>query len=44
MRAEKLGLNPPIEVLAVLMSEGKRKNEAIETAYMEVLLNHTAAT
>lgn len=44
MRAENLGLNPPIEVLAVLMGEGEKKNERIETAYVEVLLNHTAAS
>lgn len=42
MRAENLGLNPPIEVLAVLMGEDEKKNEGTETAYMEVLLNHTA--
>ncbi len=42
-RAEALGLSPPIEVLAVLMRESEKKAEDIETAYTEVLLNHTAA-
>lgn len=43
MRAEALGLSPPIEVLAVLLKEREKKTEDIETAYVEVLLNHTAA-
>lgn len=43
MRAEALGLSPPIEVLAVLMRESEKKTEGVETAYVEVLLNHTAA-
>ncbi|SPO03351.1 related to DNA polymerase delta subunit 4 [Cephalotrichum gorgonifer] len=42
MRAERVGLNPPIEVLAVLLKEDVKKNKSIETAYTEVLLNHTA--
>lgn len=44
MRAEKLGLSPPIEVLAVLLGEGEKRNKNIETAYVEVLLNHTGAS
>ena len=44
MRADKLGLSPPIEVLAVLMKEGERENEDIERAYVEILLNHTSAS
>ncbi|KAK3320608.1 DNA polymerase delta, subunit 4-domain-containing protein [Cercophora scortea] len=42
-RAEKLGLNPPIEVLAVLVKEEARGEVATERAHMDVLMNSTAA-
>ncbi|KAK0634561.1 DNA polymerase delta, subunit 4-domain-containing protein [Bombardia bombarda] len=42
-RADKLGLNPPIEVLAVLLKEEAKGNAGIERAYMDELLNSTAA-
>ncbi|CCC13693.1 hypothetical protein SMACR_07259 [Sordaria macrospora] len=38
-RAERLGLNPPIEVLAVLLREEKNGNKAIERAHMDELMN-----
>lgn len=38
VRANKLGLNPPIEVLAVLMKEDKRGNAKIERAYVDELM------
>lgn len=41
-RAEKLGLNPPIEVLAVLMREEKQGNKEIERAAMDRLMESTA--
>ncbi|KAK4120914.1 hypothetical protein N657DRAFT_648715 [Parathielavia appendiculata] len=41
-RAQRLGLNPPIEVLAVLLKEEARGNSGIETAHMDELLNSTA--
>ena len=44
MRAERLGLDPPIEVLAVLMRESEKKNRDIEKAYVEELLSHTSAS
>ncbi|KAK1672025.1 DNA polymerase delta [Colletotrichum godetiae] len=40
-RAEKLGLNPPIEVLAVLLKEEK-KGHASERAHLDELMNSTA--
>ncbi|KAK3683425.1 DNA polymerase delta, subunit 4-domain-containing protein [Podospora appendiculata] len=42
-RAEKLGLNPPIEVLAVLVKEEARSELVTEKAHMDVLMNSTAA-
>ncbi|KAH7192074.1 DNA polymerase delta, subunit 4-domain-containing protein [Fusarium flagelliforme] len=41
-RADRLGLNPPIEVLAVLLSEESKGNDQIETAHMDEILNSTA--
>ncbi|KAI1780843.1 DNA polymerase delta, subunit 4-domain-containing protein [Hypoxylon cercidicola] len=38
-RAEKLGLNPPLEVLAVLLKE---ESEGVEMAHMDDILNSTA--
>lgn len=38
-RAERLGLNPPIEVLAVLLREEERGNNVIERAHMDELMN-----
>lgn len=40
-RAERLGLNPPIEVLAVLLKEEK-KGHASERAHLDELMNSTA--
>ncbi|KAF5641274.1 GTP-binding protein beta subunit [Fusarium tjaetaba] len=41
-RAERLGLNPPIEVLAVLLKEESKGNDKIERAHMDEILNSTA--
>ncbi|KAF5616277.1 GTP-binding protein beta subunit [Fusarium sp. NRRL 52700] len=41
-RAERLGLSPPIEVLAVLLKEDSKGNDKIETAHMDEILNSTA--
>lgn len=41
-RAEKLGLNPPIEVLAVLLREDGQGNKEIERAAMDRLMESTA--
>jgi DNA polymerase delta subunit 4 len=41
-RAERLGLSPPIEVLAVLVKEEAKGNDGIEVAQMDVILNNTA--
>ncbi|KXX77082.1 DNA polymerase delta subunit 4 [Madurella mycetomatis] len=41
-RAQRLGLNPPIEVLAVLMKEDAKGNKDIERAHMDEILNSTA--
>lgn len=38
-RAERLGLNPPIEVLAVLLKEEKAGNPGIEKAQMDKIMN-----
>ncbi|ESZ90231.1 hypothetical protein SBOR_9385 [Sclerotinia borealis F-4128] len=37
-RASKLGLNPPIEILAVLLKEEAKKNKAVERAYVDELM------
>lgn len=41
-RAERLGLNPPIEVLAVLLKEEKQGNAGIERSTMDRLMESTA--
>ncbi|PVH88729.1 hypothetical protein DL98DRAFT_555705 [Cadophora sp. DSE1049] len=38
-RAQKLGLAPPIEVLAVLLNEEKKGNDKIERAYVDELMS-----
>ncbi|KAK3489780.1 DNA polymerase delta, subunit 4-domain-containing protein [Neurospora crassa] len=38
-RAEKLGLNPPLEVLAVLLKEGEGEDKVKKRAHMDELLN-----
>lgn len=38
-RAQRLGLNPPIEVLAVLLKEEAQGNKAIERAHMDEIMN-----
>jgi DNA polymerase delta subunit 4 len=39
VRANKLGLAPPIEVLAVLLKEEKKGNTQIERAYVDELMS-----
>lgn len=39
VRANKLGLNPPIEVLAVLLKEETRGNSKIERAHLDELMS-----
>ncbi|KAI1740616.1 DNA polymerase delta, subunit 4-domain-containing protein [Xylaria scruposa] len=41
-RANRLGLNPPVEVLAVLMKEETKGTQGIERAYIDDILNSTA--
>ncbi|KAK4034716.1 DNA polymerase delta, subunit 4-domain-containing protein [Parachaetomium inaequale] len=41
-RAQRLGLNPPVEVLAVLLKEDAKGNKGIERAHMDELLNSAA--
>ncbi|AEO71261.1 76949cae-91c1-4df7-bff6-0dfc3f9d00ab [Thermothielavioides terrestris] len=41
-RAQRLGLKPPIEVLAVLLKEEAQGNAGIQRAHMDELLNSTA--
>ncbi|UNI19918.1 hypothetical protein JDV02_006061 [Purpureocillium takamizusanense] len=41
-RAERLGLNPPIEVLAVLMKEDRKGTKEVETAQIDHILNSIA--
>ena len=38
-RAQKLGLAPPIEVLAVLLKEEKKGNDKIQRAYVDELMS-----
>jgi DNA polymerase delta subunit 4 len=38
VRANKLGLAPPIEVLAVLMKEEQKGNSGIERAHVDELM------
>lgn len=40
-RADRLGLQPPIEVLAVLLKE-QSKGNSIERAHMDEILNSTS--
>lgn len=39
VRANKLGLNPPIEVLAVLLKEEEKGHAGIERAYVDELFS-----
>lgn len=41
-RAQKLGLNPPVEVLAVLLKEDAKGNKDVERAHMDEIMNSTA--
>lgn len=41
-RAERLGLSPPIEVLAVLLKERERSGGRVERAQMDDILNSIA--
>ncbi|KAM0807658.1 putative DNA polymerase delta subunit 4 [Seiridium cardinale] len=41
-RADRLGLNPPAEVLAVLMKEEKKGTKGTETAHIDHILNSTS--
>ncbi|KAI1269539.1 hypothetical protein F5Y18DRAFT_102339 [Xylariaceae sp. FL1019] len=41
-RADKLGLNPPLEVLAVLKQEERNGTKGTKNAYMDDILNSTA--
>jgi DNA polymerase delta subunit 4 len=42
-RAERLGLNPPIEVLAVLLKEDEPSNKTMSNrAHMDEIMNPTA--
>ncbi|KAL7911148.1 DNA polymerase delta, subunit 4 domain-containing protein [Trichoderma velutinum] len=41
-RAERLGMKPPIEVLAVLLKEENKENDEIQTAHMDRIMNATA--
>ncbi|KAM7201184.1 DNA polymerase delta subunit 4 [Naviculisporaceae sp. PSN 640] len=41
-RAERLGLNPPIEVLAALIKEQERVDGKADRAHMDELMNSTA--
>ncbi|KAK4166258.1 DNA polymerase delta subunit 4 [Cladorrhinum sp. PSN259] len=41
-RAQRLGLHPPIEVLAVLVKEDVKGNKGLEGAHMDELLSSTA--
>jgi DNA polymerase delta subunit 4 len=37
-RAEKLKLNPPLEVLAVLLKEDAKNNPKVQRAYIDELM------
>jgi DNA polymerase delta subunit 4 len=41
-RAYRLGLNPPLEVLAVLLKEEEKGNGDIEKAHIDRIMNSTA--
>lgn len=38
-RADRLGLNPPIEVLAILLKEESKGTKNTETAHIDDILN-----
>ncbi|RYP62559.1 hypothetical protein DL771_009689 [Monosporascus sp. 5C6A] len=40
-RAQRLGLNPPVEVLAVLLKEEKKGTKGVERAHIDEILNAT---
>ena len=42
LRADRLGLDPPTEVLAVLMKERQKGGQGLEVAHMDEILNSTA--
>ena len=42
VRANKLGLKPPVEVLAVLLREEERGNSGVERAYVDELMSGKA--
>jgi DNA polymerase delta subunit 4 len=42
VRAERLGLEPPIEVLAVLLKESTEGNKDIGVAQIDKILNSSA--
>ncbi|KAK7755044.1 hypothetical protein SLS62_002859 [Diatrype stigma] len=42
-RADRLGLKPPVEVLAVLLREERKNTEGIERAHIDEILNSTAS-
>ncbi|RYO98154.1 hypothetical protein DL763_002395 [Monosporascus cannonballus] len=42
-RAQRLGLNPPLEVLAVLLKGEKKGTKGIERAHIDEILNATVA-
>lgn len=42
-RADRLGLNPPVEVLAVLLREEGKSTKGIERAHIDEILNSTAS-
>ncbi|KAH6891257.1 DNA polymerase delta, subunit 4-domain-containing protein [Thelonectria olida] len=41
-RAERLDLNPPVEVLAVLIKQESKENKKTQVAHMDEILNSTA--
>jgi DNA polymerase delta subunit 4 len=41
-RADRLGLSPPIEVLAILLKEESKGTQGIENAHIDEILNSTA--
>lgn len=41
-RADRLGLNPPTEVLAVLLKEEEKGNSSSEVAHLDKIINSTA--
>ncbi|KAI1632444.1 DNA polymerase delta, subunit 4-domain-containing protein [Biscogniauxia mediterranea] len=41
-RADRLGLNPPVEVLAVLMKENNKGTQGIANAHMDEILSSTS--